>query len=86
MLLGVAKLRSIVREILWLKMLLKELRIESEFPLRVYYDNEAAISISHNLVHHDPTKYVELDGHFIKEKMDDGTISVTYVPTSQQAA
>ena len=63
-------------------MLLKELRIESEFPLRVYYDNKAAISIAHNSVHHDCTKHVEVERHFIKEKIEDGTISVTCVLTS----
>ena len=47
--------------ILWLKMSLKELRIESEFPLRVYCDNKATISIAHNPVHHDHTKHVEVD-------------------------
>ena len=72
-------------EILWLKMLLKELRIESEFPLRVYCDNKAAILIAHNSVHDDCTKHVEVDRYFIKEKIDDGTISVTSVPTSQQS-
>ena len=54
--------------------------------MRVYCDNKAAISIVHNAVHHDHTKHVEVDRHFIKEKIDDGMISVTYVPTSQQTA
>ena len=71
-------------EILWLKILLKEPRIESELPLRIFYDNKTAISIAHNPVHHDYTKHVEVDRHFIKEKIDDGTSTVTYVPTSQQ--
>ena len=67
-------------------MLLQVLSIEFETPLQVYYDNRAAISIAHNPVHHDRTKHVEVDRHFIKEKIDDGTISVTYVPTTQQPA
>ena len=72
-----AELRSTtlgICEILWLKMLLKELRIESKFLLRVYCDNKAAISIAHNPVHHNRTNHVEVDNHFIKEKIDDGTI------------
>ena len=64
--------------------MLQELGIESETPLQVYCDNQAAISIAHNPIHHDRTKHVEVDRHFIKEKVDDGTISVTYVPTTQQ--
>ena len=44
------------------------------------------ISIAHNPIHHDRTNHVEVDRHFIKEKIDDVTISVTYVPTTQQKA
>ena len=82
-----AKLRSTalgIGEVIWIKMLLQELSIESETPLQVYCDNQAVISISHNPIHHDSTKHVEVDRHFIKEKIDDRTISVTYVPTTQQ--
>ena len=54
--------------------------------MKIYYDNEVAITISHNLVHHDRTKHVEVDLHFIKEKIEDGSICVVYVPSSQQVA
>ena len=55
-------------------------------PLRIFCDNKAAINISHNPMHHDRTKHVEVDRHFIKEKIEDGTICMTYVPTSNQTA
>ncbi|XP_038895962.1 secreted RxLR effector protein 161-like [Benincasa hispida] len=32
---------------------------------------------------HDRTKHVEIDRHFIKEKLDNGSICVPYVPSSQ---
>ena len=50
--------------------------------MTIYCDNEAAIAISHNLVHHNRTKHVEVDLHFIKEKIEDGSICVVYVPSS----
>lgn len=37
---------------LWLKILLKELRMEHNGPMRIYCDNKAAIGIAHNLVQH----------------------------------
>ena len=50
-------------------------------PLRIYCDNKATINISHNPVHRDRMKHVEVDRHFIK----DCTICTTYVLTTKQA-
>ena len=71
---------------LWLQKLLEELHITVEFPIKLYYDNKAAISISHNLVQHNKTKHIEVDRHFIKEKIEKGTICMTYIPTREQLA
>ena len=73
-------------EAIWIKRLLEELRITSEEPVQLFCDNKATISIAHNPVHHDRTKHVEVDRHFIKEKIDGGIISIEYIPTSQQLA
>ena len=73
-------------EILWLKMILEELKVMVKKPMKVYCDNKAAINISHNPVHHDRTKHVEVDRHFIKEKIDKGAVCMTYVPTTEQVA
>uniref|UniRef100_A0A2N9GP18 Reverse transcriptase Ty1/copia-type domain-containing protein n=1 Tax=Fagus sylvatica TaxID=28930 RepID=A0A2N9GP18_FAGSY len=48
--------------------------------------NKAAISIAHNPVQHDRTKHVEVDRHFIKEKLTDGIISVPFVKSEDQLA
>ena len=47
----------------------KELRRHVSFPMKLYCDNKAAISIAHNPVQRDRTKHVEVDRHFIKEKL-----------------
>ena len=50
------ELRSIalgICEVIWLRMLLNELQIKVNVPLKVYSDNKAAISITHNPIHHD---------------------------------
>lgn len=54
--------------------------------MKLYFDNKAAISIAQNTVQHDCTKHVEIDSHFIKEKIEDGAICMPFVPTSQQIA
>ena len=84
-----AELRSIahgVCEALWLKMLLEEFKTMTGTPIKIYCDNKAAINMSHNPLHHDRTKHVEVDRHFIKEKIEEGTICVVYMPTFEQIA
>jgi len=71
---------------MWLKRVLCELRIPITKPMRVLCDNQSAISIAKNPVHHDRTKHVEIDRHFIKEKIEAETISLQYIPTTQQIA
>ncbi|GAA0143340.1 hypothetical protein LIER_35726 [Lithospermum erythrorhizon] len=46
----------------------------------------SAINIAHNPVQHDRTKHVEVDKHFIKEKLDRDVITIKHVPTGQQVA
>ena len=71
---------------MWLKRLLEELQILVEPPMKLLCDNQAAISISKNPFLHDRTKHVEIDCHFIKEKIEDGIVEIIYTPTRQQTA
>ena len=49
-------------------------------------DNKVAIEIAQNLVQHDRTKHVEIDRHFIKEKLDEKTIHFPFVQSGDQLA
>ena len=71
-------------ELIRLQRLLEELKIPSEKPIKLFCNNKVGISIAYNPVHHDRTKHVEVDKHFIKEKIENGVICMTYVPTTQQ--
>jgi ATP sulfurylase len=50
--------------------------------MKHYCDHKSAISKANNPVQHDRTKHIEVDRHFIKEKLDSGLICTPYV-TSQ---
>ena len=84
-----AEFRAVAQGIckeLWLRRLLEELHAELELPIKLYYDNKVAISIFLNPIQHDRTKHMKVDKHFIKEKVEEGTICMTYVPTKEQIA
>ena len=49
-------------------------------------DNKAAVSISENPVQHDRIKHVEVDRHFIKEKLEGGIVSLPFVRFEDQLA
>ncbi|CAJ2646885.1 unnamed protein product [Trifolium pratense] len=70
---------------LWIHRVLEELKMKIELPLKLYSDSKAAISIAHNPVQHDRTKHIEIDRHFIKEKLDAGIICLPFVTSSVRA-
>jgi hypothetical protein len=67
-----------VCEMLWLKRILEDLQMPMNMPMKFYCDNKAVISIAQNLVQHDHTKHVEIDRHFIKEKIGSGTVCMPF--------
>ncbi|RVW13599.1 Retrovirus-related Pol polyprotein from transposon RE1 [Vitis vinifera] len=73
-------------KLLWLKILLDDLKFMRNEPMKIYSDNKVAITISHNHVHHNRTKHVEVGRHFIKERIEEGSICVVYIPSSQYVA
>jgi hypothetical protein len=73
-------------ELMWLRILLTELHLYCDAPLQLYCDNQATINIVKNPVHHDRTEHVEIDRHFIKEKLDEGMLQVSFVKSGNQLA
>jgi len=79
-------LRRLVAELAWLNRLLHELGFENITPILVKCDSQAAIYIAKNLVFHERIKQVELDCHFVREKLLAGLISLSHVSTKAQLA
>ncbi|XP_040383514.1 uncharacterized mitochondrial protein AtMg00810-like [Oryza brachyantha] len=73
-------------ECCWLRHLLGELHVKLEKATLVYCDNISAVYLSKNPVHHGRAKHVELDIHFVREKVAVGDIRVAHIPTRQQLA
>ncbi|TYK14209.1 putative mitochondrial protein [Cucumis melo var. makuwa] len=74
-------------EEIWLYKVPFDLHQECETPMKPFCHNKVAISIANNLVQHDRTKHVKIDWHFIKERLDSGSIcTIPCIPSSQQVA
>ena len=73
-------------ELAWLSRLFHELGIENITPIPVKCDSQAAIYIAKNPVFHERTKHIELDCHFVREKLLAGVFSLHHVSTKAQLA
>jgi histone deacetylase 1/2 len=75
-----------VAEATWLRQLLLELQCTPRRATLVYCDNISAVYLSSNPVQHQRTKHVEIDLHFVREKVALGHVRVLHVPTTSQYA
>ena len=70
----------------WLRQLLQELHAPLRRATLVYCDNISAVYMSSNPVQHQRTKHIEIDLHFVRERVAVGDVRVLHVPTSSQYA
>jgi len=75
-----------VAEATWLRQLLLELHAHTWRASLVYCDNISAVYMSSNPVQHQRTKHIEIDLHFVRERVAVGDVRVMHVPTSSQYA
>ncbi|KAK8936549.1 hypothetical protein KSP39_PZI012592 [Platanthera zijinensis] len=76
---------TVLYELTWLEGLLYDLGVKLSSPATLFCDSQAAIHIAKNLVFHERTKHIEVDCHFIREKVQLKKIELTHVPAAQQA-
>ena len=73
-------------ELIWLKQLFQELRFVKDGQMTFVCDNQATLHIASNPVFHERTKHVEVDCHFIREKIASGYMTTSFVNSSDQLA
>ena len=56
-------------EIMWIRQLLMEMGIETSVLAKLWCDNQAAMHIASNPVFHEQVKHIEIDCHFVCEKI-----------------
>jgi hypothetical protein len=75
-----------IAESCWVRQLLQELHHPPSRATVVYCDNVSAMYMSENPVQHQRTKHIEIDLHFIRDRVALGEAKVLHVPTSCQFA
>ena len=52
----------------------------------LYADNQGAIALAKNPVHHQRTKHIDIRYHFIRFDLEEGIIDLTYIPSGENVA
>lgn len=83
-----AKSEYIVRaqfvcEIMRIHDLMIEIGLKFSLPAKLWCNNQADLHIASNPIFHEPTERIEVDWHFIHEKMQE-LVSTSYLKTENQ--
>lgn len=76
----------VIAELYWLRMVLKDLHIPLLTTPLLRCDNLGAMALASNPVYHARTKHIEVDFHFIREKVLNKDISLSFISTYDQPA
>ncbi|XP_038991288.1 L-type lectin-domain containing receptor kinase S.6-like [Hibiscus syriacus] len=79
-------LANYVSELVWIEQLLGEVGISVTGKPVVWCDNTSTISMATNPTHHARIKHVEIDIHFVRERVLAEQLSVNFVPSAEQVA
>ena len=73
-------------EIIWVQSLLRELRVPQARPPVLWCDNIGAIYLSSNPVFHARTKHIEVDYHFVRERVAQKLLCIKFISSKDQLA
>lgn len=79
-------LANATAEVMWIQKLLDELGIEHPRAARLWCDNIGATYLSANPVFHAHTKHIEIDFHFVRERVAQKLLDIRWIHTDDQLA
>ena len=68
-------------DLYWIRMLLKDLQVPLPSPPVLWCDNAGALALASNPIFHAHTKHIEVDYHFIHEKVVNYDMSLKFIST-----
>lgn len=75
-----------VKEIMWLKRLIKELNNSEPARTTLFVDNQSALDLIKNPVHHKRTKHIDIRFHYIRERYQDNEFILQFLKSTDQTA
>eukprot|EP00253_Pinus_taeda_P002168 PITA_02168 len=82
-----AKYRGAVKapcEAVWLRCMLVDMHVSQTGPTPLFCHNQGVLKLAKNPVFHERTKHVENHCHYIRQLVEDGSVQLRYVPTTEQ--
>ncbi|XP_019176083.1 PREDICTED: uncharacterized protein LOC109171511 [Ipomoea nil] len=79
-------LADVAAEVTWVVSLLRELGLHTGDPATLWCDNLGETYLAANSVFHARTKHVEIDFHFVRDKVSSGEFVVNFISTKDQLA
>ncbi|XP_073360436.1 uncharacterized protein [Aegilops tauschii subsp. strangulata] len=79
-------LANATAKVMWIQTLLYDLGIKAPQAARLWCDNIGATYLSANPVFHARTKHIEVDFHFVRERVARKLLDIRFIPTGDQLA
>ncbi|CAM1304163.1 Uncharacterised protein r2_g1403 [Pycnogonum litorale] len=79
-------LAATTQEAKFLKQILRDISNKSVETVILNVDNQGAIALAKNPVHHQRSKHIDIRYHFIRDEVERGDISLTYVSSEDNVA
>ncbi|GAV63819.1 hypothetical protein CFOL_v3_07337 [Cephalotus follicularis] len=77
---------NVTRELQWIHMLLTEIGFSATRPSTLHCDNKYAMHIASNSVFQERTKHIEVDCHYVREKVNCGELKLVHTRSEEQLA
>lgn len=74
------------QEVVWLRRLLTDLGFTQSTSTDLLCDNQSSMALQRNPLYKSRSKHFEVKFHWIRERVEDNTISPVYVPTTEMIA
>jgi hypothetical protein len=79
-------LANATTELIWVEALLRELGVKLKEKPCLWCDKSGATYLSVNPVFHARTKHIEIDFHFVRERVADNLLNIKFISSKDQVA